>query len=1667
MNDHPTKTAILVVGMHRSGTSALTRVLSLLGCDLPKTLMEPVPDNNELGFWESRPICDFNDEILASAGSAWDDWREFDSGWYSSPVAHEFRARAQDMLREEFGNSRFFVLKDPRLCQLLPFWNDAVSAFGAKPYVLSPIRNPLDVAMSLEARDGVDRSIGYLLWLRSVLEAEVSSRNLERTYLRYEALVCEPHNALDLMGHSLGISWPRRVSADTELDIDDFISPESRHHRAEDDAFLANPRLSSWIKSSFQIFDRWTRGDVRRSDSAKLGQIRSAFNAATAIFSRPMAANARKVAELDTELHVLREDVADRTRQNEVLRDDMADRDVRIESLHQGISERDSRLEALHQGISERDSRLEALHQGISERDSRLEALHQGISVRDSRLEALHQGISERDSRLEALHQGILERDSRLEALHQGISERDSRLEALHQGILERDSRLEALHQGILERDSRLEALHQGILERDSRLEALHQGILERDSRLEALHQGISERDSRLEALHQGISERDSRLEALHQQVDERGRQIAALYASNSWRLTAPLRHMRSLSRQGLDSLKHPIYRLLWFVWHHLPLAVRRRVFRGPLARDVQRLKRFLERRSHASPPEPEERRSAGPAGSPPEILSGPIDESSGSEFVANDARPISAPPGVRIIAFYLPQFHPIPENDEWWGKGFTEWTNVTRAAPLFDGHYQPHLPADLGFYDLRVRDVRHQQVALARTYGVDGFCFYLYWFEGRRLLEGPLDAFVDDHSIDFPFCICWANESWTRTWDGLEREVLIQQNHSAANDLRFIRDVSRYLKQENYIRIDGRPLLVVYRPGQLPEPRQTAERWREWCREFGIGEIHLSYTQSFEIVDPAKFGFDSAIEFPPNLTSPPNVEHEVVQLNSQFSGSIYDWSVFPDRSERYSTPSYPLFRAVNTGWDNTARRGSAGTVFVNSSPALYWRWLVNAIRDTKKRFPAHDERLVFVNAWNEWAEGAHLEPDRRFGFGYLEATRAALEHTAADDAPGVLYVTHDGHPHGAQLNALAQVDGLIGKIGVRVHVAALGDGELLERFEAIAPVHRIWEATDAQDTMADLARRLKERGITRAILNTAVCGGVAAVLKDSGFTVVSLIHELPGVIRSMGLGPSVSEIAENADSVVFASTHVHAEFEKLARVRGEVHIRPQGVYKANRYKSAAARSVARRQIRSKLGIDDGATIVLNVGFGDERKGIDLFLEIANRVTEDVPGVHFVWVGRIHQMHVGPSVQRRMEMNRDGNRIHMVGWQEDPQVFYAGSDVLALTSREDPFPSTVLEAMDAGIPVVGFEGAGGFADLLRQGAGRLAPYGDLDEFARIVCNLVRNRDKAELLGARGRELIAEQFGWTKFLVELARIAGLPMHRISVVVPNYNYKRYLDGRLASILGQTYPIYELIILDDASSDGSREWLENEVPLRCPEARLVFNEHNAGSPFAQWRKGAQLATGDVIWIAEADDLCEPDFLRTVVQSFDEPRTILSYCQSQQMLEDGSIGCMDYLEYTADLCSDRWRTDYVEEGREEIRHYFAVKNVVPNVSGTLIRRQVLADVMSEWLDRICSLRIAGDWLTYVLCLGRGGVVNYHARALNKHRRHDGGITIGNSNRDHLREILAVQQFIGAQFDVPDAVRQQCWSYSRTIYAQFGLDETVDGTIEEIAESSSLVLKA
>jgi lipopolysaccharide biosynthesis protein len=353
-------------------------------------------------------------------------------------------------------------------------------------------------------------------------------------------------------------------------------------------------------------------------------------------------------------------------------------------------------------------------------------------------------------------------------------------------------------------------------------------------------------------------------------------------------------------------------------------------------------------------------------------------------------AKPLENKP-VKIICFYLPQFHPIPENNVWWGDGFTEWTNVRPAQPQFEGHYQPHVPGELGYYNLLDTTVQRRQVELAKLYGIEGFCFYFYWFGSKRLLEAPLQNYLRDSTLDLPFCLCWANENWSRRWDGLDSEILIAQQHSSQDDLAFIEHVAQYMRDPRYIRIDGKPLLLVYRPSLLPSAKKTVQRWREWCRKNDLGEIYLAYTQSFESVDPRIYGFDAAIEFPPNNSSPPNITDKVRPLNEKdFRSTVYNWRVFVERSHEYKKPRYALFRSVCPSWDNTARKKNKGTVFLNSSPQGYQEWLSHAITETCNRISNPEERLIFVNAWNEWAEGAHLEPDCRYGYAYLEATRMA-----------------------------------------------------------------------------------------------------------------------------------------------------------------------------------------------------------------------------------------------------------------------------------------------------------------------------------------------------------------------------------------------------------------------------------------------------------------------------------------------------------------------------------------------------------------------------------------------------------------------------------------------------------------------------------------------------
>lgn len=352
----------------------------------------------------------------------------------------------------------------------------------------------------------------------------------------------------------------------------------------------------------------------------------------------------------------------------------------------------------------------------------------------------------------------------------------------------------------------------------------------------------------------------------------------------------------------------------------------------------------------------------------------------------------------IKPLAFYLPQFHRVKENDEWWGQGFTEWTNVAKGKPNFAGHYQPHVPADMGFYDLQDVENMREQAHLAKEYGLYGFCFYYYRFkDGRRILEKPLNNYVAS-DIDFPFCYCWANENWTKTWDGLDKEVLLEQNHGGTDDLVFLRELIDVFKDSRYIKVDGKPMLLVYRADLLKNPLELTQQWREIAEQAGFPGLHLCAVQFYGIDDPSVYGFDAAVEFPPHkyIGSENRPDHSVQITNPDFRGGIVDYRKIVRQSLNKCSTDYMVYRGIIPSWDNTARRQDTGHIIINSSPNLYQFWLKYLVTFTKKNLDL-DNQFIFINAWNEWAEGAHLEPDLKYGRGYLEATLSALKEKKLD----------------------------------------------------------------------------------------------------------------------------------------------------------------------------------------------------------------------------------------------------------------------------------------------------------------------------------------------------------------------------------------------------------------------------------------------------------------------------------------------------------------------------------------------------------------------------------------------------------------------------------------------------------------------------------------------
>lgn len=358
----------------------------------------------------------------------------------------------------------------------------------------------------------------------------------------------------------------------------------------------------------------------------------------------------------------------------------------------------------------------------------------------------------------------------------------------------------------------------------------------------------------------------------------------------------------------------------------------------------------------------------------------------------------------IRPLAIYLPQFHPIPENDKAWGEGFTEWTNVKKATPLYEGHYQPHIPDEsVGYYDLRDPEVLIKQAAMAKEHGIYGFAFYHYWFNGKRLLNLPIDNMLKLKKPDFPFCLIWANENWTKRWDGLDHEIIIKQNYSFNDDQDHIKFLcENVFNDRRYIKIEGKPLFVVYKPTAFPQISKTIEIWRHEARKYGFADLYLCFIENnMPNTNPTKSGFDACIEFQPRWHKLPyskpkyRIRRILQKINaSKYIGKTNAYFAYRDvvnvmRSD--NNPSYKIYPGLTPMWDNSPRKKNNALILTNSTPKLYGKWLQNII---DKFIPYSDEEnFIFINAWNEWAEGNHLEPCKKWGYKYLEETKSVLSN--------------------------------------------------------------------------------------------------------------------------------------------------------------------------------------------------------------------------------------------------------------------------------------------------------------------------------------------------------------------------------------------------------------------------------------------------------------------------------------------------------------------------------------------------------------------------------------------------------------------------------------------------------------------------------------------------
>lgn len=1107
------KTLIVVLGMHRSGTSAVAKSLQVFGVDLGKQL-EPPAEYNAKGYWEDIDIVRLNEAMLDTLNMTWHSLAPVTEHDVEILCQRGFLLEATTLLRNKTQGVECFGFKDPRTAKLLPFWMRVFAASGFDVKYVLVYRNPLSVADSLARRDNFSRAKSFILIADYLINCISFLQSEKVALIDYDTLMQQPLMQLKLISDALGLDFKQ---ADAERFSQDFLDKRLRHSEYTCADLNLDPEVGGILKELHVFFDSVNTSNISIAPEqlkawlTELERWRSALQL--------LDKQDGKIALLELQRQELIETndaISIMVHERDIKIVEHIDRahemSVQIGEAQKEIDRAREELKAQSESVTLLSQDLQQHKHWLQEKDNFILSLEHEIHILRDLKDELFQSTSWRITAplrflgrvtqftkrviwiapkavwkkglvksLKAAFQiwrntgllGIrahlvaLEREQRIN--FQASEERSCYTQpkinlnvvplyvepglacqkidavncskqriAVHLHLFYLDlldeflERLRLIPQEFdlfisIASNKDVERVEQQVLAaRTNAQKVIIEPVPNRGRNFAPLIVQFGERLAKYDVVghfHSKKSPHNEKLADWCSQIlnDLLGRpndtsaricyyfeQLAAgakfIYPAgrlefikdpNGWddnyeKSRLLLERFTDISIDTYPKVEFPEGAMWWArgdaLHKLLTLPLEFNDFEAePIGTDAS-LSHALERIVFVL--------SADQPGSLLRVEHGDSVTDYSWYETQQDFSDKIVHSDIKVLSYYLPQFHYTPENNEWHGANFTEWTKVRAANPLFFDHYQQHIPhKDIGYYLLDKPETLKRQLEQMRQAGVHGQIFYHYWFTGRMILEKPAQMLLANKDIDMPFCFCWANENWTRRWDGNESEILLGQDYSAEDAKGFIQYLIQFFKDERYIRVDDRPVLMVYRPSSIPNPKEYQEVWAQECKAAGLKAPYVVAVLTRGANSPDDFGMDAGTERALHdwtAGNAPEIKHGLHAYRPINGTVIHYRDVSNYYMRQQEAKNFTYFRNLVPQWDNTARYGSEAYVVHGSTPQMFQDWFENMVEYSQKHLPA-DRRFVIINAWNEWAEGAHLEPDNRYGYSYLNSIGRVL----------------------------------------------------------------------------------------------------------------------------------------------------------------------------------------------------------------------------------------------------------------------------------------------------------------------------------------------------------------------------------------------------------------------------------------------------------------------------------------------------------------------------------------------------------------------------------------------------------------------------------------------------------------------------------------------------